>query len=205
MKRTFITLILCTVAFAGFSQTLSYGIKAGFNLSWQTINNNSYHLVNYQDKPGFNAGFIADINFGNISIQPALTFTTKGFISPKQVVPLSNQNEYVAPRETYVLNYLQLNANVVYNLKASSMVTVQLGAGPYYAYGISAHENNRSDNFDNDPYKNPDVGIGFIAGAKIGKHVLANVSYDLCLSNLSGVGGNIKNRVAGVSLGYLFR
>ncbi|MGZ3944695.1 MAG: porin family protein [Mucilaginibacter sp.] len=204
MKRTFITLILCTAAFAGFSQTLSYGIKAGFNLSWQAINNNSYHLVNYQDKPGFNAGFIADINFGNISIQPALTFTTKGFISPMQVVPLSNQNEYVAPRVTYGLNYLQLNANVVYNLKTSSMVTLQMGAGPYYADGISAHYNNRSVDFGNN-YKNPDAGIGFIAGAKIGKHVLANVSYDLGLSNLSVVGGNIKNRVAGVSLVYLLR
>jgi len=204
MKRIFLTLILCTATIAGFSQTLSYGVKAGFNLSWQVINNNSYHLDNYKDKPGFNAGFIADINFGNISIQPALTFTTKGFISPMQVIPLTSQSQYVAPRVTYALNYLQFNANVVYNLKASSMVTIQLGAGPYYADGISAHYNNQSEDFDTH-YKNPDAGIGFITGAKIGKHVLANISYDLGLSNLSVAGGNIKNRVAGASLGYLFR
>lgn len=204
MKRIFITLILCTATISGFSQTLSYGIKAGFNMSWQVINNNSYHLDHYQDKPGFNAGFIADINFGNISIQPALTFTTKGFISPMQVVPLSNQGNYVAPRETYGLNYLQLNTNVVYNLKASSTVILQIGAGPYCADGISAYYHNSSVDFGNN-YKNPDAGVGFIAGAKIGKHVLANISYDLGLSNLSVAGGNIKNRVEGVSLGYLLR
>ncbi|WP_426672079.1 porin family protein [Mucilaginibacter sp. McL0603] len=209
MKKILLTICLFSATITiGFAQSLNFGIKAGLNLSNQSINPSG--SVDTKNLTGFHAGVIIDIGLKNFSIQPGLFFTTKG-----QVTPVNLEMQTGVDRGTFnakeVLNYIEVPVNLLYHIKAGPVVNIYFGGGPYLAYGISGHGTEPGSfptytvHFDSNGYKNPDYGVNFVAGIELSKKILIDANYGLGLGNLSREEGlTIRNRVIGISVGYLF-
>ncbi|WP_426671334.1 outer membrane beta-barrel protein [Mucilaginibacter sp. McL0603] len=211
MKKLLLTFLLAIAAMTTFSQTINYGIKGGFNLSDQSTGSFPY-IIKHQKAPGFNIGGIASADFGNFTLQPALSLTTKGVKYPDQSHVLfagtPNPITQTMPAATVTAYDIELSANAFYNIHVAPGAVIQLGGGPSFGYNISARAN--VDNpAPNTPskfalgYNNPELGVNFIAGVKLKKKLLIDIGYNLGLSNLVD-NGTIKNRVMNISVGYLF-
>ncbi|WP_426671371.1 porin family protein [Mucilaginibacter sp. McL0603] len=209
MKKIPLTLclFLATITIC-FAQSLNFGIKAGLNLSTQSINPSG--TADTKNLTGFHAGIIVDIGLKNFSIQPGLFFTTKGEVTPQNLLLLTgvDHGTYNAKE---VLNYIEVPVNFLYNIKDAPKVKIYFGGGPYLAYGISGHGTTWGSmptytvHFDTYGYKNPDYGVNFVAGIELSKKILIDANYGLGLGNLSREEGlTIRNRVIGISVGYLF-
>jgi hypothetical protein len=209
MKKFLLTLCLFAATITiSFAQSFNFGIKAGLNLSNQSINPSG--PVDTKNLTGFHAGVIADIGLKNFSIQPGLFFTTKGEVTPVNLKLLTGEDQGTFNAKE-VLNYIEVPVNLLYKIKAAPMVKIYFGGGPYLAYGISGHGTEAGAfptytvHFNSDGYKNPDYGVNFVAGSELFKKILIDVNYGLGLGNLSREEGlTIRNRVIGVSVGYLF-
>jgi len=207
MKRLFLTLLFTAGISAGFSQTINFGIKAGLNLSELTHINQA----DYGSKmlPGFNAGGIVDIGFTNFSIQPGIFYSTKGEKDTKQFTDL-NQHYYPS---TFELDYVEIPVNILYKAKLSPAITLDLGGGPYIAYGVSetlkvsypaSIITNDYSSYHHYGYRNPDFGINLIAGFTIKNKWLIDAGYSIGLQNLQ-TPDTMHNRAISLSLGYLFK
>ena len=211
MKKLLLTFLFTGISIISFAQTISFGLKAGINFSKMPFGSNPYNInVPDQAVTGFNAGAVVDFSFSNWSLQPGLFFTTKG----KRMLMEFTYPDGSASRTSTMsfkekLNYLELPVNLLYNIKLSPVVKLQLGGGPYLGYGLSGSEGSNTISFgkktDNSGLKNPDYGFNFIAGFKFKDKYTLNANYGLGLANLSYDGGTANNRVISVSLGYLFR
>jgi hypothetical protein len=222
MKKLILSIFAVFVVLSGFAQTVSFGVKAGVNFSNQSLSGYSLYgyLANTQSVTGFNVGGIVDIGFGNFSIQPGLFYSTEGTKVPSH--PNENPTEgpttYVIPTANFNLKYLELPVNFVYSAPISKYLSIQLGAGPYIGYGVSADTKTAyaqtPDSFNDSQssgvhYKNPDFGANFLAGVKV-QQFLIDVQYSLGLTNISNTNNaypasDVKNKVLSVSVGYLFR
>jgi hypothetical protein len=131
MKILLLPLLFAAGISTAFSQTVSFGIKAGLNLSELTHSNPADYGSSLLT--GFNAGGIVDIGFTNFSIQPGIFYSTKGEKDTKEFMDL-NQNYYPSTLE---LDYIELPINFLYKAKLSPAVVLNLGGGPYIAYGVS--------------------------------------------------------------------
>ena len=209
MKKILLTFCLfSTITTISFAQSFNFGVKAGLNLSNYSVNPPT--TWGTKNLTGFHAGVIADIGLKNISIQPGLFFTTKGEVIPENMMQNTGQNLGVYNAKE-VLNYIELPVNLLYKVKAAPLVKIYFGGGPYLAYGISGHGTQAGAfstytvHFDSNGYKNPDYGFNFVAGVELFKKLLIDANYGLGLGNLSRADGlTIRNRVIGVSVGYLF-
>jgi len=211
MKKILFTLLLTITAFTGFAQSVNFGLKGGFNLSNQSISGTTFKLDG-KSLIGFHFGAIAEIGFANISLQPGVFFSTKGYKSVAELVDNNQQNVGTATYKT-TLNYIEIPVNVFYNIKAGPGTVIYLGGGPFIAYGISGNTSGegpksslhfgKSDEPGN--YKNPDYGINIIAGVKILKTITLDAGYGLGLGNITYAdGATLKNKVISFSVGYLF-
>jgi hypothetical protein len=211
MKKYLITLILLTSTTATFAQTVTYGLKAGINFAGQSLSNVA-SPVKSKLLIAANVGGIMDIAYTNFSIQPGLFFTTKGERFKEDLV---YEDEAMAGASTskYILNYIEVPVNFLYKTSIAPGADLQLGGGPYFAYGLSAKLSRDGVNYhgsfgyhpDEDLYyKNPDYGLNFIAGTVIQDKYIVNVQYGLGLGNLS-YEATLRNNVMSFSVGYLFR
>ena len=179
MKKLFLTLSLAIAAMTTFSQTINYGIKGGFNLSDQSIND-PFRPLKHQLAPGYNIGAIVNADFGSFTIQPALSLTTKGVKYPAQyytILPGTPNEMTQHISETTITAYdIEFSANVFYNIHAAPGAVIQLGGGPSIAHNF--HGNATTENpSSSDPgaygygikYNNPEFGVNFIAGVKLKK------------------------------------
>ena len=208
MNKLLLTLclFLATIT-ACFAQSINFGIKAGLNLSNESVN--APNAWNTNNLAGFHAGLIADISLKNISIQPGLFFTTKGEATPEDLRRITGEDRVYNAKE--VLNYIEVPVNLLYNIQATPAAKIYFGGGPYLAYGISGHGTEAGAfptytvHFDSHGYKNPDYGVNFVAGVKLFKKVLIDANYGLGLGNLSRIySQTVRNRAIGISVGYLF-
>ena len=213
MKKYILAFWFILFTIAGFTQTLKFGIKAGLNLSSQSLKSSSFNMDG-ENLVGFHLGGILDIGYDNFSIQPGLFFTTKGEKITSQLLNSQGENAGVALTKVK-LNYLEMPVNLLYKIKVNEASSVFFGGGPYIGYGlsgtVSANDNSSKLNFgnNNDPntgnYRNPDYGINFTGGVDI-NNITVGVNYGLGLSNLSyAQGATLHNKVLGFSLGYLFK
>jgi hypothetical protein len=203
MKRLLFTLLLLAITVAAFSQTISFGFKGGFNLSEQSHSNPSAYGSSLLQ--GFNAGGILDLGFQNFSIQPGIFFSTKG---EKDGSEFAGLNGNVSSKT--VLSYIEIPVNFLYKSKIAKNITLNLGGGPYIGYGTAENltiNNNEPYDYGSGhhfAYRNPDYGINFVAGIEVHKFII-DAGYGLGLANIALDGTTIKNRVASLSVGYLFR
>lgn len=211
MKKTLLTLLVAIIANVTFGQSVNFGIKAGINMSDQTYGGITAGMdLKHQYTPGFNAGAIVNIDFLNFTLQPGLTYTTKGEKITQQQTTSNPVSSYVVPATTYTLNYLETSLNGLFNIHAAPGAIIQLGGGIFGSQGLSAHRGSEKASFNKDDqvfvhYQNPDYGLKFIAGIKLKKQILVDVSYSLGLADISTNDTKMKNRVFGLSAGYLFK
>jgi hypothetical protein len=210
MKKLLITLCIAALSSAAFAQTIDFGIKAGLNLSNQTLSGAGQSMYS-KNLTGFNVGGIMDLGLGDFSIQPGIFFTTKGYES--NPIPLYSGTGQNGGTDKIKLDYIQVPVNLLYHIHIVPGLKFYLGGGPYLGYGVSGkvtgggesadiHFSKITDGFS---YKNPDFGVNFIAGFEIEKRILLDASYGLGLSNITySPTATMHNRVRGISVGYLF-
>ena len=171
MKKLLLAFLLAIAGTTTFSQTINYGIKGGFNLEDQSIGNYFFD-IKHQKAPGFNIGGISSADFGNFTLQPALSLTTKGVKYPNQSYLIfagtPNPITQTMPASTITAYDIELSANAFYNIHAAPGTVIQLGGGISLAYNISSRLNldkpspSYSDKISIG-YKNPELGVNFIA------------------------------------------
>lgn len=223
MKKIILSLLLIAVISPAFAQTVKFGISGGLNesslgSSYVTGDNNS-------SLAGFHAGVFSDIDFGKLSIEPGLFYTTKGK-QGKAVLDDTNLGSGGNSTIEYakaIYNYLELPVNVLYNIPVS-YGKIFIGGGPYMAYGLSAKTKIKvvftQSNGDTqvieqtDPLifgskdgdiKRLDFGLGALGGFALKNGLLLSIGYEHGLTNIvNGSSPSVRNNVLAVSLGYSF-
>jgi hypothetical protein len=114
--------------------------------------------------------------------------------------------------ETIAPSFIEIPVNVVYKFGSGS-IKFFLNAGPYFAYGIGGKTkyggesaNIKFGSGDNDDLKPLDFGLNLGAGVEINNFIIS-AHYELGLANLVPAptdNAEAKNRVIGISIGYLF-
>ncbi len=136
MKTILLFFLFTGTVATSLAQTINYGVKAGLNLSELSGSNTS--SIGSSLLAGFNAGVILDIGFQNFSIQPGVFYSTKGEKDATAFAGGGNTNtdfQYL-PSKT-VLGYIEMPVNLLYKTKVAPSVILNLGGGPYIAYGVS--------------------------------------------------------------------
>jgi hypothetical protein len=223
MKKIFFSLFFIAAISPAFAQTVKYGISGGLNES----------ILDYQNQTGdknarlagFHAGIFSDIDFGKVSIEPGLFYTTKGQKLTNiiyYVVPSTSPGGSFKGHGSDNYNYLELPVNILYNIPVS-YGKFFIGGGPYLAYGLSAKvktittetQNNSTSTIETDlnaPFGNEqgdlkrfDFGLGPLGGLALKNGISLNVGYEHGLTNVfSGNSQSTKNDVITASLGYCF-
>jgi len=223
MKKIIFSLLFIAVISPVFAQTVKFGISGGLNES----------VVDYQPQygnanarlAGFNAGIFSNIDFGHISIEPGLFYTTKGQKITNIIyytIPSINPGGSLKGHGSDIYNYLELPVNVLYNIPVS-FGKFFIGGGPYLAYGLSAKskvsttetsggssstiesDTQLSFGSDNAELKRFDFGLGAKGGLALKNGLSLSAGYEHGLSNVVNESGlSIKNEVLSVSLGYCF-
>jgi hypothetical protein len=116
-----ISLLLLTHA-AQAQASFRLGPQVGFNSSSASYFNDSYHI---KSRPGFEAGVLGSIDFGYISLQPALLFSQKGYYLTSGTGQATGMQD-----DKYRLNYITLPAKVVYSPRKDGQ-GIQFFAGAY--------------------------------------------------------------------------
>lgn len=205
MKKSFFTLLIAFLAINGFAQKVSYGLKGGFNLAKQIVKPGPFKADNLI---GFHAGAIVDIDFGNVSIQPGLQYTVKGWQQKNELVN-ANQQSAGTSTDKFRYNYVELPINLLYNIKAADDTRVFAGGGPYIAYGVSGRATTYMGDYDvfdsATGVKRLDYGLGLTAGFQVNSFLIG-INADLGFANLSpAANAKLKNSVLGFSVGYMFK
>lgn len=181
---------------------LSYGVKAGLNLTTQSIKVDD-EKVDAKMKPGFNIGAFADYSLSELlSVEAGLNIETKGYKSKETEEAFGAKSE------------MKITSNIVY---LTIPVQARLNFGGFYALvgpyvGIAATGKMKSEvtvtygkesetekedekfKFGNDEeesdLKRLDFGLGVGAGYEITDNFGVRLGYDLGLANLAPGGGS---------------
>ena len=191
-----------------FAQSVSFGVKAGVNLS-----NISYSggglTVTTSNSTGFHVGAVADIGFGNLSLQPGILYSAKG----------GSSNDGSGGTAKLTLNYVEVPVNLLYNIPVG-IGKIFIGGGPYVGLGISgkntlsgtatstgsgSESQNITFGSTAGDVKNPDFGVNLLGGFRFESGLSLSAGYGIGLANLSNVSGfSTKNNVLSFSVGYFF-
>ncbi|GAA4466539.1 hypothetical protein GCM10023189_48780 [Nibrella saemangeumensis] len=216
MKKPFIKLLLASLLSAGGMiatsdsaqaqsatfNTVRAGIKGGFNASTLDLQN----VNNRKEAYGFHAGVFAQIPAGDfLAIQPELLYTAKGASADYNLA-------FFQGRNTFRLNYLELPILATFKVGPS----VELQAGPYGAYLLSARMNSEgtfgsgSQRLNTADFNKFDVGLAGGVNIYFGKAFLG-LRYGQGLNKITNTDGarlflgDARNAVGMVSLGVSLR
>ena len=210
MKKILLTICLAAVSLTTFAQTekpVTFGVFGSFNLAIIAASSSGSNQTETTGSlPSVSAGFFADIKIApKWSIQPGLMYAGKG-----------GKTRDKESNSTYTtnLNYLEIPVNVVYHSPVKSG-EIWLGAGPYFAYGLSAKEtlkegtNSISVDIDfgsaQDEYKPTDAGITFMAAYKLNSGLFFALHPDIGLQNIVNINSlQYNTRVTRFTIGYSF-
>lgn len=150
MKKLLLAAAALILSSAAFAQA-DFGIKAGLNytkMSQVKFNGNSTDF-----KPGFHAGFFADINLLVIGIRPELLYSQKGFEADSEDGTVKS-----------TLNYIDVPVMVKFN----PAPIIGLYLGPQVSFLLGDDWKNLGETFD--PDKNTTEFSGVLgAGVRLGK------------------------------------
>lgn len=180
------------VALAASAQ-LSFGVKAGLNLSTISKTDDS------KMKIGYKVGPMAEFGLGNMAVQGALLLSSKGV-----------KSDYGDEDVTVNANYLELPITFVYKYPLAFDTNLYANAGPYFAYGIFGKTG--TDDYDVDTFgddddsfgmKKFDMGLTFGIGMEVTKFNFG-LNYDLGLTKVADYDDAGKNGNFWISVGYKF-
>lgn len=218
MKKLKFTILAVAILFATTlsAQNISYGIKAGANMS----NLSGKELSDKNWKAGGHVGIVMDYEFiDNIALQTGLYFFSKGAkYTPFKV---DENNKTVINTNMY---YLQLPIHFAYKIPVTASTKFVLNAGPYLAYGVGGKTNttvtllgkstttdgvdtfakleNGKEKFGG--LKRFDAGLGVGVGFEV-RNFTIDLGWDFGLVNISQLDNTtLKNQAGYLSLGYKF-
>jgi hypothetical protein len=229
MKKIVLLSALCAgISFGANAQGVGFGIKAGYNSANLSITDDG-RTNDSRATSSFHAGAYLDLGLAPIfSIQPGLFVSGKG---SKYVIGDRESANWTEVRTNPI--YLELPVNAVVKLPIGSKSNVFIGAGPYAAMGIAGRNTvkgellgadfERKDGIEwsnDDPgngyngsrfegnLKRFDFGLNFLGGVQLGNFTV-NAQYGLGLADIrpgadNNDNGRYKNRVASISVGFLF-
>jgi len=191
--------------FISLQAQVKFGPKAGVNLSTMTLKSSGIS-IDPTMLVGFHVGVISEISLSdNLKLQPGIFYSTKGSKYKVTILQQSFESS-VAP------SYIDIPVNVMYYF-GTGKAKISLFAGPYFAYGIGGKAKSGSESADikfgsgdNDDMKPIDLGLNVGVGVNI-NGLLISAQYGLGLTNLvpsSTTEAEMKNKVIGISLAYLF-
>ncbi|TGE26968.1 porin family protein [Hymenobacter metallicola] len=204
---------------------VTFGPRVGLNLA-----NISQDLEDSDDEVDTKfllapqVGLTLNAQFGNLSIQPSLLFSQKGFKIEEEETSGGASLKYEV---TQRMNYAEIPVNFVYTTGETE--GFQIFAGPYIGIGLGGKSkyklsgfineegenkikfaNKYGDEDDTDYVRALDLGLNAGVGYKAGP-VQAQLGYGLGFSNLipndeddTEPKDKIKNRVIQLSLSYFF-
>ncbi|WP_183568588.1 porin family protein [Mucilaginibacter sp. SP1R1] len=227
-KKLQISLLLPLLIMTGVvaQAQIKIGEVAGIGFSNISEKSADGDKANTQNMPGLRVGLTADVPLtGDFYIQPGLFYARKGF---KQ----ESGGFYGAAINLQVkADYIELPVNLLYKRKLG-MGHLLLGAGPYLAYGTGgnwksdgdivlgdirskgegsvAFRNNGSIRNDSEYIYGRPVDYGFTAilGYEFREHFTLQLNGIFGLANLipsfngSQLGGHLRNRGSGITIGY---
>ena len=195
------------------SKSLTWGIRAGFNL--QNINGRDLLDNKLENKlvPRFHAGVNAELSLADdFYVQPGLLFSTKG-------------TKFKGSNSVLNLSYIEVPLNFLYKPVLGNGKLL-LGVGPYFAFGIGGklkptNGNDASVVFENEVdvlqissgryYRGFDAGGNLLFGYEVNNNLSVQLNAQLGMLNISpeikGVSNNninLKNTGFGLSFGYRF-
>ncbi|MGI4883519.1 MAG: outer membrane beta-barrel protein [Janthinobacterium lividum] len=228
--------LLAGATAASAQTTYRLGLRGGLNRALTTLDGTNYSYyaqIGSVDKSAvyaWQAGAVAEVNFGKLAFQPALVFSQKGekyhsvaFFGDfgVTVVDQTGVNRY---------NWLELPLNVVYTLHGDH--GLQVFAGPYVALAVGGRQHStivRSDYFNpsapittevvnttitygaDTDNRRLDAGLNFGVGYRQGP-LQVQLGYGLGLRNLHEANeayalsaGDAYNRAAQLTATYFFK
>ena len=112
---------------------ISFGFRAGVNLSNAAMNDDAKRGTDPKMLAGFHVGAIVDIPvMQSLYVQPGLYFSTKGVKTEYE------NSEYPEENSETSVNamYLEIPINVSWRYNFSDMLQLQVYTGPYFAVGV---------------------------------------------------------------------
>jgi hypothetical protein len=109
--------------------------------------------------------------------------------------------------------YLEVPVNLMLNLKTGNSGKVFVGAGPYYAFGLSANAkvgNEKEDitfGSDEDNIRRGEFGLNFLGGYQLNNGLNFHLNYGLGISSVipdQEFDVKFKNRVFSFGVGFMF-
>ena len=218
MKK--LVLSLLTVAGLGFATSAQtnkpviFGVKAGVAFPNMTISSGNAS-VSFDAKTSYYVGGTAEFVLSDvISIQPGLTFINKGTKFASGDFDFDGNDISTTDEATLNFKYLELPVNLLANFKVGNAGKIFLGAGPYFAYVLSANGKYGSIKEDikfgesESEFKRTDFGLNFLAGYQLNNGFNIHAGYGLGLSSIadSDLSDEItfKNKVFSVGVGFSF-
>jgi hypothetical protein len=196
-----LTILLMLVS-ANIHAQINPGRIVGLNLSTMTLKTNGISL-DPDTWVSIHLGGIFEIPLtDNLALRPGLLYSAKGSLYTIDTIRYSISPSYIEVPVYAVLSF------------GSDAIKISLFTGPYLACGIGGNKTESgggagSISFgsdENDDMKLFDFGLNFGAGINI-KGLMISAQYEMGLANLSSVTADdseMKNKVIGISLGYLF-
>lgn len=155
---------------------------------------------------------------------PKLAAASRAGNNRISAIPGVDEVSPVSAKVEATILYLEIPLNLMYTIPTNAG-KIQLGAGPYYALGLSGNirtevtfnaegeftettdEKVRFGSTEEDHFRRHDFGVNFLAGFQFNNKISINGGYGLGLSNIAAVhdGGSIKNKLFSVGLGYSFK
>ena len=199
----FILMMLLLTTTQSFAQ-IQFGVRAGLNISTAKVELPS--SVTKKMLASFHVGGMVAYNFSEtFALEPGLLLSGGG---------VKFEETYLGTKYTYSYSpfYLEIPVNAVYKVNLGS-VKLDLFAGPFLGIGIAGKYKDENGSVDikfgtssDSDMKRGNFGLNFGAGVEI-NNILIRAQYGLGLSNLDPQGSSdneLKSRVIGISVGYMF-
>lgn len=185
---------------SGQEKSVSFGFKAGTNLSNYRLGGSNKGLKSNMNIGGTAGGFVKYELSPNFALQSGVDVYYK-----------TSKLESQADNSSVKLKSLGLEVPL-YGILQGGLGSGKafIGAGPYIGYGIIAKSDGinlfKKNGETGKPAMNRfDYGVGAIIGYDFDKNWQINASYQFGLADLDkGKGGSLKNQIASLGIAYRF-
>lgn len=199
MRKIILTAVAMASLFMAAKAQFKVGIKAGGNLSNQTISvSGANYLYTGNDVKTYHAGLIGDLRIaGNFYLQPQLLWTRKG----------ASQFSSLADGKTKMrINYVEVPVNVVYKVELP-FGRLFGGAGAAYSYAINGkniQDGHSTGAFSgNSDWKRGDISLSFTAGLEFDNGFFISMNSNKGLSDINKADDiTARNKSRSLSVGY---
>jgi len=208
LNQKLFTTTLALLLVASLTAQISFGPRAGFNLTNMNQTVEAFGMSISPDtdfKPGFQVGLVAHIPLLGefLAIQPGLLFAQQGMRFNLQE---DFSGETLEISETVNINYLQMPINAQLSFGVGENARILLQAGPYLGFALNGSRKGKDINWDwrpgqdmiidfdesiefgsgDEEMRRFDLGLGFGAGVQFGR-LQVGIGYNLGLANLSNI------------------